>query len=325
LTRIARRHPNVVASLESRAIESRSGAENFARSARDNSIRLGRNTATSEPLRPPPRLRRVGRTWTSAGRRSRRPLPTPPPSPTTVRAMYRHPPGVVAPPRQNPTPRRSPRDHPRQPRGRTSEGNPSSLSPERLRLPRCPGNLSLGLATTASVHRGSIHRVPSPRSFSSGAFSKPLLPAAVPRPRLSSSSASSPDHLYPAFSLSLSLSLRAPLQPSSSLPPSRLPLRLGPTLAGLYPSTLVPTSSRVRERGAARESGVGIRVEKKRGGTAPPEANRINVSRIIHAYFRGAREKRGRERKRERESERRADRSNFNERTTAKKAKGRRR
>jgi len=233
--------------------------------------------------RPPPRLRRLGRTWTSAGRRNRQPLPTPPPSPTIVRTMYRHPPGVVAPPRQNPTPRRSPRDHPRQPRDRTSEGNPSSLAPERLRLPRCPGNLSLGLATTASVHRGSIHRVPSPRSFSSGAFSKPLLPAAVSRPRLSSFSAPSPGHLYPALfpppappSLSLSLSLSARLSnhhPSlpPSLPPSRLPLRLGPTLAGLYPSTLVPTSSRVRERERERERGrgrgVGIRVEKKRGGT----------------------------------------------------------
>lgn len=81
---------------------------------------------------------------------------------------------VVAPPRQNPTSRR-PRDSRSSP-GRTSEGNPSSLSPERLRLPRCPGNLSLGLATTASVYRGSIHGVPSPRSFSSVAFSALFFP-----------------------------------------------------------------------------------------------------------------------------------------------------
>lgn len=83
-------------------------------------------------------------------------------------------PNVVAPPHQNPTSHR-PRD-PRSNPGRTNEGNPSSLSPERLRLPRCPGNLSLGLATTASVHRGSIHRVPSPRSFSSAGFSALFFP-----------------------------------------------------------------------------------------------------------------------------------------------------
>lgn len=44
---------------------------------------------------------------------------------------------------------------------RTNEGeNPSSLPPERLRLPRCPGNPSLGLASASSVLRGSIHGNP---------------------------------------------------------------------------------------------------------------------------------------------------------------------
>lgn len=55
-------------------------------------------------------------------------------------------------------------------------GKPFLPVPERLRLPRCPGNLSLGLATTASVYRGSIHGVPSPRSFSSVAFSALFFP-----------------------------------------------------------------------------------------------------------------------------------------------------
>lgn len=124
-------------------------------------------------------------------------LPFPQPSPTTTQrgAAGSPPPNVVAPPRQNPTSRR-PRD-PRSSPGRTSEGNPSSLSPERLRLPRCPGNLSLGLATTASVCRGSIHRVPSPRSFSSALFFPPLFlilvflllytPSSLPPPSPSSS------------------------------------------------------------------------------------------------------------------------------------------
>ena len=125
----------------------------------------------------------VGRRSSVVGRRSsvvtRRSLvPKPKPSHSRTEPYHRlavsPPPNVVAPPRQNPTSRR-PRD-PHSSPGRTSEGNPSSLSPERLRLPRCPGNLSLGLATTASVCRGSIHRVPSPRSFSSTTFSALFFP-----------------------------------------------------------------------------------------------------------------------------------------------------
>lgn len=120
----------------------------------------------------------VDRRSSVVDRRSLVPKPKPKPSHSRVESYHRPavspPPNVVAPPRQNPTSRRS-RD-PRSSPSRTSEGNPSSLSPERLRLSRCPGNLSLGLATTASVCRGSIHCVPSPRSFSSAAFSALFFP-----------------------------------------------------------------------------------------------------------------------------------------------------
>lgn len=193
--------------------------------------------------------------------------------------------GVVAPPRVRiQPPRRFPR--PRSSPGRTSEGNPSSLSPERLRLPRCPGNLSLGLATTASVCRGSIQRVPSSRSFSSDAFSTLFFPWSF-------------FILVFLFSSPILPSLRSAPRPCLALGCCFAP---GPTLASPQCFTLLPwfrprvsRPERERERkDDARWRGNGlVQEEKKQGGiapaTAPLEANRINVSRIIHAYFRAMR------------------------------------
>lgn len=58
----------------------------------------------------------------------------------------------------------------RNPRGmalvdRTNEGeNPSSLPPERLRLPRCPGNPGLGLASASSAAPFTATPLPRPSS-----------------------------------------------------------------------------------------------------------------------------------------------------------------
>lgn len=175
---------------------------------------------------------------------------------------------------------------------RGAPATPAAASVERARetLPPCPQSAYASRVAPATSAWGW----PPPPPCSTAPFT------ASPPPRSFSSDASSalffpPSFLIPVFGLS-SIFPRAP-----SLSRPTLLLRLGPTLVGLYPSTLVSTSSRLEsatereseeERKRQRDGMEGWSRRKRneeRNGTAPLEANRINVSRIIHAYFRATR------------------------------------
>lgn len=212
---------------------------------------------TRANLYPPPRFA-VGRTWTSVGRRSQ-PSPSPNPPqvrralppygqciatlPVSWRPRVRIQPLVAC----SATPSAATRSYER--------GKPFLPVPRAPTPPALPRQPQLGVGH----HRLRAPRLHSPRPLSSVFLLRRVL---QPSPFRRSFCASS-------FLLRTLSEPSAPSFPrvSSSSPHSTpLPLCLGPTLIGLHPSTPVPTSSRVRGRGAAREGVESVRVEKKRGG-----------------------------------------------------------
>lgn len=159
--------------------------------------------------------------------------------------------------------------NPRDPRGnpgRTSEGT----------LPPCPQSAYASRVAPATSAWGW----PPPPPCAAAPFTAPLLHA--PSPPMRSLLPTVVSRLPPASPLSsFSHPLGAPLSPKPVASPRSNPRQSLPF------SILV---SRLRERTRRRNSSGGW-CRRKRSREAPLEANRINVSRIIHAYFRDTRER----------------------------------
>lgn len=235
----------------------------------------------------PPSLccRRVGRTWMSVvDRRSsvvgaeaeaeaEASLPIPAPSPTAggiatlqCRSAPASESNLSSPPRL-----------PQQPWS-NERGKPFLPVPRAPTPPALPRQPQLGVGH----HRLRVPRLHSRRPLSSFLLLRrvlrPLLSAVIPHPCLPSSLPLLTFLLHPRTPLRL-----VPLSPRSLL-------RLGPTLASSpFYSDFDLASSGVCERGRSEERecvGLGRKEARRNGAvvaTALLEANRINVSRIIHA------------------------------------------